>query len=470
MALSSFSRDRSADQDRPSLGVRLVIALAVLSGVAHALWPTPARDGKTMWTFSRLHEQLYRPLVDEWNDEHTPRINLTQLSMPALEQRMLSGFLARTAAADIIEAERRIAARAFTGPLEAVGFVDLTDRLEREGLLENINAPSFGPWSSRGRIFGIPHDIHPVMLAYRADIIEAAGIDLSKVETWEEFATALRPLMADKNGDGEPDHFLLNFWETQEDQMEVLLLQAGGRFFDEEGRPEIASEINARVLSTLVTWCYGPSRICADAPEFSASGNQLILNGYVLAALMPDWLCNVWRNEIPQLAGKVKLMPVPAWERGGRRTSVRGGTMLGISRDAGDFENLWAFASHLYLSRELARELYRTGDIVTPVKTLWDDPVFDEADAYFGGQKKGRMYLELAPTVPARTSSPYNKFAQLRMRDALVALGRHARDRKLSSVEELMPEARRLLTGAQKLVERELERNVFLSGVKGDAP
>ncbi len=90
--------------------------------------------------------------------------------------------------------ERRAVARAFAGPIEAVGFVDLTDRLAKDGLLERINTPSFSPWSSRGRVFGLPHDVHPVMLGYRADIVEAAGIDVSKIETWDDFERIMRPL------------------------------------------------------------------------------------------------------------------------------------------------------------------------------------------------------------------------------------------------------------------------------------
>lgn len=453
-----------------SLGTWIVAFLAVCSSIVVAVAPAGDRAGKSMWTFARLHQQLYEPKVIEWNYGHPPGVHMTLMGIPALEQRMLSGFLSRTPTADLIEAERRIAARAFTGPLESVGFVDLTDRLRNEGLDAQINGPSLSPWSSRGRVFGLPHDIHPVMLAYRADIIEGAGIDLEHVATWSEFITALKPLMRDADGDGKPDRYLLNFWETHFDQLEVLILQAGGRFFDDTGRPDIASDVNAMVLATLVSWCYGPERICADAPEFSASGNQLILEGYVLAALMPDWMCNVWRNEMPQLAGKIKLIPIPAWTRSGSRTSVRGGTMLGISRDATDFEELWAFAKHLYLSRELARELYRAGDIVTPVKALWDDPIYDEPDPYFSNQRKGRLYLDLAPSVPVRTSSPYNRLAQLRTQDALVSLGRYARDRGVYSHEVLRIEARRLLEIAQAAVARELDRNVFLRTAQEQTP
>jgi arabinosaccharide transport system substrate-binding protein len=446
-----------------SPGVVAIAVLGLVSGLFQVVRPARSEPGVRMWTFAQHHAQLYQPMLDEWNQSRTPRVNLTLLSIPALEQRMLSAFLARTSAADLIEAERRVAARAFTGPLDAVGFADLTDRLRDEGLLEQINAPSFSPWTSRGRIFGIPHDIHPVMLAYRADIIEAAGIDLAGVRTWDEFTAALRPLMADKDADGAPDHYLLNFWPTHLEQIEVLLLQAGGRFFDEHGNVEMASETNARVLATLAAWCGGPSRICADAPEFSASGNRLIFEGYVLAALMPDWLCNVWKNEIPQLAGKVKLMPLPAWTPGGTRTSVRGGTMLGISRESPNFEELWSVAKHLYLSRELAQQLYRRGDIVTPVRSLWDDPVFDEPDPYFSNQAKGRMFIALAPDVPARTSSPYNRLAQLRFQDALMSLWRTAQERRVDDPDTLMPEARRLVAEAEAAVRRELSRNVFLA-------
>ncbi|MFN7021937.1 MAG: ABC transporter substrate-binding protein, partial [Phycisphaerales bacterium] len=315
-----------------ALGVWVVLALALASAAMVAAFPASTPGGVQMWTFARLHKQLYDPIIAEWPAEARP--NITLMSFPALERRMLQGFLARTPTAELIEVERRTAARAFVGPLESVGFLDITDRLASEGLLEQINAPSFSPWSSRGRVFGLPHDVHPVMLGYRADIVEAAGIDVSKIETWDDFERVMSPLMREVGSDGKPRRYLLNLWEDKEDLVEALLLQAGGGYFDETDRPRIASEVNARVISRVVSWCRGPGRIAADAPDFTASGNQLKAEGFVVASIMPDWMCNTWKNEIPQLAGKVKLMPLPAWEKGGRRTSVWGGTMLGITKSA----------------------------------------------------------------------------------------------------------------------------------------
>lgn len=447
----------------------VVAFLSLVSTIGVLAWPIDRAPGLRYWLSARMHHQLYERTVAEWNRTSTPAVQMTLLSQEALQQRMLSAFLARTDVAELIEVERRNASRAFAGPIESVGFVDLTDRLRDEGLDQVINTSSFSPWTSRGRIFGLPHDVHPVMLGYRADIVEAAGIDVSQIETWDDYIRVMSPLMGKRRADGKADRYILNLWESHGEVIELLMLQAGGGVFDQSGKLIIDQEINARVISQVVAWFSGPERIAADAPYFSSSGNKLLLDGYVLASFMPDWMCNIWRYEIPQLAGKVKLMPLPAWERGGRRTSVWGGTMLGISRTAPDVEAAWKFAKHLYLSPEIARDLYARGDIITPVKTLWNDEIFDKPDAFFGNQPKGRLYINLAPQVPPRSSSPYGMLAMTRVQSAVVKLGAFARTNGRYAVDELIPEARRLLVATHAEVAAHVNRNVFLAESAGGA-
>lgn len=451
-----------------SPGAWVVMVTAILSTTAILVWPIPKHEGLEMWTFYRVHHQMYEGVIEEWNarPENTQPINAYLLDGTAMRQRLMAGFLADTPIADLLEIERNMACLAFSGPLEDVGFIDLTDRLKEEGIYDRINAPSFSPWMTRGRIFGIPHDVHPVALAYRADIVEAAGIDVNEIETWEDFYRVMRPLVKDLDGDGKADRYPMNMWYSSIGHIEVLILQAGGGFFDQDLQPIIDSQVNAHVIATVISWMVGPDRIAVDAPPFVASGNFLRLEGRVVCELMADWMVGVWKVDLQPLSGKLKLMPLPAWEKGGRRTGVMGGTMLGIAKVSDSPEEAWAFAKHLYLDPELATELYRSNSIISPVREFWNLPVYDEPDPYFCNQPSGRIFVNMAPDVPTRTSSPFNNLAMARVQKAVIALYHYAQENQVYDAKSLEPEARRLLGLAEGHVLKLMERNVFLQDPK----
>lgn len=444
-----------------SLGLWVMIALMLLSSVVLFRDVAARDDAVSLWVFSPTHQSLYKPMLERADAEVGRPLNMQLLSIAAIERRMMSGFFGGLPTADLIECERAVVGRAFTGPIESVGFLDLTDRLRDEGLLDAINAPSFSPWTSRGRVFGIPHDVHPVMLAYRSDLVEQAGIDLSGVETWDDYFEAVRPLMQDKDGDGQPDRWALAFWYASPDNIEVLLLQGGGALFDADDRPTLDAPINAEILARVVSWCAGPGRVTADVEDFSAAGHQQRIDGYAIGYLCPDWMCSIWKEQVPQISGKVKVMPLPAFEPGGRRTSVRGGTMIGIPRDSAHIDAAWEYAKVLYTAPGVARELYQRTDIISPVRSLWADPVYDQPDAFFSGQRKGRMYIDLAPSVPVRSSSPYNRQAVFLLRDAATTLAEYIQSTPGASADEIRARSAELLGASQRQIQRVMSRNAF---------
>ena len=472
-----------------SLGGWVILALAVLSSVAVWVWPVSKPEGLAYWTFAKDHGRLYQRLSVDYNQTARARgrdpVNVFVIEYEALTRRTLSGFWSGTPLADLIEVERDAMPSYVKGPLEDVGFVDLTDRLHAEELrpgvsiYEGLNAPSFGPWSSRGRIFGLPHDVHPVMLVYRADLVEAAGIDVTQIETWDDFVRVMSPLQVDLDGDGTTDRWLLDNWFTNGNNLESLILQAGGGTFDADDKLLVDSAANAMVLARMVSWCRGDTRISVDAPDFSASGNKLKLDGKVIAGIMPDWLAGIWKSDLAGLSGKVKLMPLPAWTRGGRRTSVKGGTMLGIPKatleDNGKgsterFESAWAVAKHLYLSRDLAEELYNNSNIISPVKAFWSEDFYHQPDPYFSGQRIGTDLLKLAPSVPFRSSNTYHVFALGRVRQALARLYHQAQTQGLHTLAQLEARAQTLLREEAARVREEMSHNVFLQTAPEDNP
>jgi len=448
-----------------SFGLLLITVLAAVSTTLVLVQSDAPQDGLQYWTFDRSHAQVAAQAAAAWNPRHAGLpVRVTALTGPTLLTRMLSGFYSDTPVGDMIEVERSHIGQVFAGPVKDIGFLDLTDRIDRDGLRDVINAPSLSPWSLHARNYGLPHDVHPTMLLYRSDLVEAAGIDVSRIETWDDYFRVMRPLFRDHDGDGRPDTYLLNISPTNIGAHEVLLLQAGGGMFDVSGQPALNSAINVRTVSRMVVWLAGPNRMTADAPTSGPSGIKLANDGYMLGFLTPDWFAGAIKKELPNLAGKFKLMPLPAWERGGRRTSVLGGTMVGITRACADPEAAWAFVRHLYFAPETAERLYATFCIVSPIKSNWTLPCYDAPDPYFSGQPVGRLFLNLAGDVPERIPSPFYAAATNVLNAAMVGICRHVDREAITDPAQVEPEVRRRLDAAQAELLRLMQRNVFTAG------
>jgi arabinosaccharide transport system substrate-binding protein len=446
-----------------SPGVWIVVLLAATSTAAIWMLPEAPHDGLQYWTFVREHAAVAEAAAAKWNPAHPNLpVRVSTLTGNTLQTRMLSGFYSGTPIGDLIEIERGLIGQVFAGPGTDIGLVDLTDMLEREHLLENINAPSLSPWTFHGRIYGLPHDVHPVMLVYRADLVEAAGIDVSRIETWDDYFRTMRPLMRDYDGDGRVDTFLLNLAPTSLGLHEVLLLQAGGGLIAPDGSPTLNSEINIRTLAQMAVWCAGPNRVTAEVTVAGPSAMRLANEGYVLAFIAPDWMAGSIRGSLPNMAGKFKVMPLPAWTPGGRHTSVLGGTMVGLTKASPNRDAAWEFAKKVYFAPETAERIFDAFCIVSPIKSNWSLPCYDRPDPYFSGQPIGRLYLKLATDVPLRVPSPYYSQAGDALNVAMVAICRQVDAQRLTEAAAVLPIARRELGESQRQILRLMSNNVFL--------
>ena len=478
---------RPTERGHSSLGLWVIVMAGVLATaylyVGRPLvtsilnnGPDPAHQLR-MWTFAEAHARLYQQLMPDLNrgkpEEQTVYLQL--LSSAAMTQRLMSGFSSNLPTADLIEYETSMAGKIFSGGQERVGLVDLRPRLEAEGWLRRLNGPSLSMWSLDDGIYGIPHDVHPVMLVYRDDLVREAGIDITQVTTWAEFERVMRPLVRDLDGDGKPDRYPMNLSWTDGPRIEALMLQAGGGVIGADGRPQLDHPWNAVVAARAAMWCVGPQPIAGQVPDFNQAGYELRRKGFVVADLLPDWYGGVLMQNVQSLAGKLKVMPLPAWEPGGRRVTVWGGSALGIAKQVDDLEAAWVFARDLYLRPETARRLYETNLIISPVKDHWDDPLYDEPVPFYSGQPVGRLMIELAEDVPPRAPSPFKAVADARLATAMFRLAEFVSDhpaavRGASWTQDQLdafrrdivePEAAKLLREAQAEAELVINRNRF---------
>jgi arabinosaccharide transport system substrate-binding protein len=393
-----------------------MLALALLSGAWLAAHPSPPKSATlSFWTFAKTHSDAYKEAIPSFEAANPGvKVDLQLVAGSAVTTRLQAAFWADLDVPDLVEAEISAAGSFFRGPLKDVGFVDLTERIHRSGLWDGMVRARFAPYTSRGRIFGLPHDVHPVQIAYRRDIFEKEGIDARQIRTWDDFVRAGRRLTIPNQ------RYMIEFSDNAGSQLEMCLFQRDGGYFNARDECIMDNEVAVETMRWYVPLVAGPDKIGNNL----GSGQILtkaVEDGYFLCLVAPDWRSKSIEKDIPRMRGKMALMPLPAVKPGGRRTSTWGGTMLGITRRCKDPELAWKLAMHLYLDKAELAERFRDTNILPGLRAAWDHPTYREPRAYWSGQPLGDLYAQLAPQVPFQYTSPLIVTAKAKLGEALVS-------------------------------------------------
>ncbi len=408
-------------------------------------------------TFAVNHLEAYRDVVPAFEQKHGVRVSVELVHQRALQTRLQNAMLAHTPVPDMVEIGAGDIAFFTRGPLEDVGFVDLTERLEREGLKKRLVESRLSLWSSRGHVFALPHDVHPVMLAYRADLLDQAGVDPASIKTWDDFIALKPKFMKDLDGDGVVDRYLIDLPLGEPWGLEILLLQQGVSLFDAEGTLVMDQPATVETIAWYVRAVEGKTRIATQC-GWGQALYKAIKDGLAVFYIMPDWRTHAIELEAPNLEGLMRVMPMPAWHAGGRRTSVWGGSGLAITKATRHPELAWELAKILYFDPEQLGRRYRFTNIIPPLKDSWGLPEFSRENAFFGGQRLGLEYAALAPEAPADWSTPYKTRAEDRLGDVFLRALEHYRAHGNDGLEDRI---RRELRRVTADLERFMGRNVL---------
>ena len=432
----------------------LILVLTVVAGVILAFHPVGGRAADLcFWTFARQHYDAYVNARPSFEARHAPmKLDIQVVHGDAVTNRLRAAFWADLDVPDVVEIEITRAGSFFRGGPEHIGFVDLRPYLERSGLIGRIVKTRLDPYTYRGRIYGLPHDVHPVMLGYRRDLFARLGIDASKLTTWEKFVEAGRRVTV------RGERYMLNLSKTQSYSLEVFLFQRGGGYFNADGELIMDNAVATETLKWYVPLVEGDERIAADPGMFGQNFSKAVIDGYTLSFICPDWKSRSVERDMASLSGKMALMPMPAFEAGGRRTSTWGGTMLGITRKCDKKDLAWELAVHLYCNADDLARRFKDTYILPPVKDAWSHPGFHEPSAFWSGQRIGSMYIDLAEQVPAQYGSPHLELAKSKLGEVVAAcVGYYER----RGPEGFAAFAERRLKQAADEVRTQMKRNPF---------
>jgi len=408
---------RSA-QDRFPFGLAplIILGLAVVATGWQLLNPVRAKESTLrLWTFADIHATAYENARPAFEAKHPgTKIDVQLVHWTAVTSRLRAAFWGDLDVPDLVEVEISAAGTFFRGREEDIGFIDWTPWLKETGYYDRIVKSRFAPYTHRGKIYGLPHDVHPVMLAYRRDLFEELGVDPAKIETWDDFIREGRRITI-------PDkRYLIQLSDSSGWSMEPFLYQRDGGFFDPDGKLTMDNEVALDTLKWYTRLVAGPQKIANDIGGRDVF-TQAVERGYFLSFICPDWRSKGTETHVGSVAGKMALMPLPAFTKGGRRTSTWGGTMLGITKKCRDPKLAFALAEHLYLNAEDLAGRFRDLNILPPLRDAWRLPQFNEERPYWSGQRLGKLYANLAEQVPPQYTSPFINLAKSKLGEAVSA-------------------------------------------------
>ena len=431
----------------------IIFVITLLSGVYLTLSPVEeSAVSLRLWTFASNHLESYQNAVPSFEIANPgKKIDVQLVHGDAVNSRLRAAFWADLDVPDLVELEISRAGSFFRGRSEDVGFIDLLPILKRTDYYDQIVETRFAPYTNRGKIYGLPHDVHPVGLAYRRDLFENLGIDVTAIETWDDFIRIGTRITIPG------ERYLIELSDNSPMHFEIFLFQREGGYFDRQGNLTMDDEVALETLLFFIPLVAGPDRIGSDLGS-NRLFTQAVEQGYFISFLCPDWRSKVAETDIPRMSGNMALMPLPAFERGARRTSTMGGTMLGITKACPNPELAWKVAVHMYFDKNQLGERFRDSNILPPLKEAWSHPAFDEPRDYWSGQKLGRIYADLAEDVPPQYASPLIEMAKSKMASVISVCAAYYRANGENGFEDF---ARSNLLAAGNEVRRYIDRNPF---------
>ena len=374
-----------------------------LTGCGRGAAAQPVTSGTVdlaFWTHDQVYYEFFSAAAEHAQAAGSPftwRLHLTQASAQDVVTKTIAQAIAGRGTPDVAGLEISSFTRVLRGDLAAELLQDLTEDVAevREDLLPTRTAP----YTKDGRLYALDSDAPLCVFYHRLSEYERFGIS-PDFETWEEVLQAGGRLH-------EREGVSLGAVAVGSDlgqvvQMyELLTMQRGGRFFDEDGRLSIQTPEAEQALDLLVRAVQ--SGCFSTVSDFYGPAMQAALKtGKVISVPMATWY-KVYglRNNVPEQAGEWRIRPLPVFPGGGARTSFAGGTGFAALRGK---ENTLAgvelIKAGFLTPEEQVRRYVEMGYLPTR-RSVFDDPSLNEIeDEYCGGQRMFQVYREVIDEAP----------------------------------------------------------------------
>ncbi|PYI57340.1 ABC transporter substrate-binding protein [Paenibacillus flagellatus] len=298
-----------------------------------------------------------------------------------------------------------------------------------------------------GKYYAMPWDSGPVGLFYRRDVFERAGFPSDPdgvselLATWDDYLRVGK-IIKEKTG-AYMNALPLESGVGITTMFEYMLSQEGTLYLDKANRVTINSPLALSALKKLIEM--NDSGITLSAEPGTRPYNEALQKGYVATVLEAVWMGGTLQEVAPDSSGLWGVAKMPAWRPGGSRAAEAGGSYLGVSRLSTNKRAAWAFIDYMLGEAETVNNMFRRAYLFPALKEAYDDPMYDEPQPFFAGQRTRRFFVRLAEEAkPVYFSDDFRDLREIAEFEAFKAIkNASSPEAAILQMEKRMTEHRR---------------------------
>jgi lactose/L-arabinose transport system substrate-binding protein len=285
------------------------------------------------------------------------------------------------------------------------GLLDLTDRVQP--YLETMNAYRWKDTLYDGHYYAMPWDSGPVVMYYRRDVLEKAGLPSDPAEvdnlvsTWDGYMQMCKTI---KDATG-LSCFALNRANNSGRLYEMMLWQQGlGYYSSETGEITVDSPENIATLEKLGQ--FWSEDLVSDNQEWTAEWYDEFASTDTPVATFVEasWMEVFLKSWIaPGTAGLWGVAHMPAFSDGQVRAANDGGSTFVIPEQTKNPDAAWAFVDFTLGQRESQLRMFEVSGFIPALETTYASPVFEQPDPFFADQSTRTVYAEVVKEIPDAT-------------------------------------------------------------------
>ena len=249
-------------------------------------------------------------------------------------------------------------------------------------------------YDSEGKLVAIAWDSGPVVMYYREDLFRQAGVNTDSIVTWEDF------IRIGKEFQGKmPNVKFTGFQFVQDDGFwRDLMVQNNVYYLNRDGEITISSPKAVESIGILRRLIDEGLALNTVNWDETIRANK---NGEIATYIIAAWWGGTMKDQMPEMRGKWKIMPMPSYTKGGVRASSRGGSTLAItSSDPIKQAASWAFIEHSLLTVDSQLLMYDKFGLFPSYLPAYEDERFNNPDPYFGNQNYNEILGNVTKNIP----------------------------------------------------------------------